>query len=176
VENDPSYKQVIPYVVLSQIIDDDFYIYTYYRTKNGAEPRLHNLCSIGIGGHINPIDGKSNESYGMAMHRELMEEVNITGDWHSKVIGCLYDDSNEVGKVHFGIVHLAVLKSRNIVTIKEDKLARGSFMPSRYLINNDVEAHPILNLENWSKLTADYINTQDWRELTKSRFEVRECQ
>src|ERR1700722_9574637 len=51
-ENDPSYKQLIPYVVLKYRDQ----IFHYRRGQGAGEKRLRALRSIGIGGHINPSD------------------------------------------------------------------------------------------------------------------------
>src|SRR5450432_1186674 len=52
VETDPSWLQLIPYVVLQH----HGRIFHYTRGKSGGEQRLHAKRSIGIGGHINPVD------------------------------------------------------------------------------------------------------------------------
>src|SRR3954454_9273568 len=51
-EQDPSWKQVIPYVVLR----DGDAIFLMRRTRAGGDERLHDRYSIGIGGHVNPQD------------------------------------------------------------------------------------------------------------------------
>ena len=51
-EEDPSYRQIIPYVVLTR--GDE--VLVLRRLKKGGEKRLHGLLSIGVGGHINPVD------------------------------------------------------------------------------------------------------------------------
>src|ERR671912_1765665 len=50
VETDPSWKQVIPYLALR----DGDRIFLMRRTKAGADERLHDRYSIGIGGHHKP--------------------------------------------------------------------------------------------------------------------------
>ncbi len=52
VEMDPSYKQIIPYIVIQT---RDILKTAIYRRK-GSEKRLHDLWSMGLGGHINPVD------------------------------------------------------------------------------------------------------------------------
>ena len=52
VETDPSFKQLIPYVIMSH---EGKYL-SYIRGKRAGETRLVAKRSIGIGGHINPID------------------------------------------------------------------------------------------------------------------------
>ena len=51
-EDDPCHKQLIPYCIFRH--RDRILHYT--RGKSGGESRLHALGSVGIGGHVNPID------------------------------------------------------------------------------------------------------------------------
>jgi predicted NUDIX family phosphoesterase len=52
VETKPEFKQLIPYVVMGC---DGSYL-SYVRGKRAGETRLVGNRSIGIGGHINPVD------------------------------------------------------------------------------------------------------------------------
>src|SRR5262249_30885397 len=47
-EEDPSYKQIIPYCILRS----GEWVFRYTRGKKMGERRLHALESIGVGGHI----------------------------------------------------------------------------------------------------------------------------
>ena len=52
-EEDPSFKQLIPYVIFRHTDDDGTVrILHYARGSGGGESRLHAKLSIGIGGHI----------------------------------------------------------------------------------------------------------------------------
>ena len=51
-EVDPSFKQIIPYLVLR---DGERY-FLMRRTRPGGDARLHDRWSIGVGGHIEPGD------------------------------------------------------------------------------------------------------------------------
>ena len=112
-EADPSYKQIIPYLVLRH--GDRVLCYT--RGKSGGEARLHAKMSVGIGGHMN--DGDTNAAhfdqaaYLRAVERELHEELEIPGPYRQRAVALINDDTNEVGRVHLGVVHLvdhAVIK------------------------------------------------------------------
>lgn len=145
-EEDPSYKQLIPYCVFTNKPG----IFVYQRTKKGGESRLHDRYSIGVGGHINPCDNSDDSfrtSYLAGMIRELNEEVGLDNDFAtSKVDGVIYDDSNKVGQVHFGIVHHLVLFSDDKMKCKDEALANGEFWPLYRLFDN------IDKFENWSQL------------------------
>ncbi len=130
VEKDPSYKQLIPYVIMS---NDGKYL-SYVRGKRAGEARLLNLRSIGIGGHINPIDADNSslfaylyENYLTAVEREVAEEVSVEANHTDSIVGLLNDDSNEVGSVHLGIVHLWVLDSAQ-VSKREQMITQMAFM------------------------------------------------
>ena len=81
VEKDPSFKQLIPYVIMSH---NGKYL-TYVRGARAGETRLVAKRSIGIGGHINPIDWTlfSVDAYKIyleAVKREVAEEVSVETD------------------------------------------------------------------------------------------------
>lgn len=127
-ETDPSFKQLIPYIVLRH--EDQ--VYRYWRTKKAGESRLHHLYSIGIGGHINPRDhnlftGTADLLREAAM-RELREEVQIADPVEIKHLGYINDDQSEVGQVHLGIVYEAWLTNPAIRT-NEAALSRGEWKP-----------------------------------------------
>lgn len=143
-EDDPSHKQIIPYCVFRY---QDSYLH-YTRGKSSGESRLHAQGSVGIGGHINPVDAKEEhlglDTYFAAVERELVEELVINGSHSNSIIGLINDDSNEVGKVHLGVVHLFELDTDD-VKANEDALANLSFQSKDALLG---ELFPLL--ETWS--------------------------
>ena len=66
-EQDPSFKQVIPYLVLR----DGPRYFLMRRTRAGGDARLHDRWSIGVGGHLNPGDG----DLAGGLRREWQEEI-----------------------------------------------------------------------------------------------------
>src|ERR1700745_1734225 len=103
VETDPSFKQLIPYVILKW--QDQVFHYT--RGKRATDTRLQALRSIGVGGHISAEDNSLFESpYREAMFREVAEEVDLATSYREHCVGLINDDSTPVGQVHLGIVHL----------------------------------------------------------------------
>jgi len=147
-ENDPSYKQVIPYCFITKENE----LFYYERSKKGSEERLHNLFSVGVGGHINPCDKNNSETIGAACKRELDEEIEYTNFIGGNFIGLINDDSNLVSSVHFGVVFNIQLKANGEVKPKENKLINSNFLS----INNLDEQG--INWENWSQLLiTNYI-------------------
>jgi predicted NUDIX family phosphoesterase len=147
VENDPSFKQLIPYVVLKH---KDTYL-TYQRGKLQSEKRLFGNYSLGIGGHISVFDENMfSSSYYEGLSREVNEEIRINCKYTDKLIGMINDDSNDVGKVHFGIIHMFELENTNIKA-KEKSIKNISFMGGKMLLQK-------LDLfENWSKIFITHI-------------------
>ena len=145
-EKDPSFKQLIPYVLMSC---EGRYL-SYVRGKRAGEARLMGNRSIGIGGHINPADDMplfnvdSWETYLAAVEREVAEEVCVETKHTDKIIALLNDDSNEVGSVHLGVVHHWVLDSPD-VTKKEQMITQMTFMTPAEL--REVRD----SLETWSQ-------------------------
>jgi predicted NUDIX family phosphoesterase len=110
-EDDPSFKQLIPYVVMKH--GDS--VFHYKRGQGAGEKRLRALRSIGIGGHINPIDHTSGEHpYRQGMLREVAEEVELASAYREACLGFINDDSLPVGQVHLGIVHVFELESPQV--------------------------------------------------------------
>ncbi|MBN2589903.1 MAG: NUDIX domain-containing protein [Sedimentisphaerales bacterium] len=128
-ENDPSFKQLIPYVIMTH----NGKCLSYVRGKKAGEKRLVAKRSIGIGGHINPVDNMPlfnvdyYETYLSAVKREVEEEVIVETNHSDSIVALLNDESNEVGKVHLGIVHYWELNEPNVEK-REQMITQMSFM------------------------------------------------
>ncbi len=152
-EADPAYKQLIPYVIMS---NDGKYL-TYIRGKRAGETRLVGNRSIGIGGHINPGDNEVplfdtgfREMYLTAVEREVAEEVSVEAKHTDQIVALLNDDSNEVGSVHLGIVHHWILDSP-AVSKREQMITQMAFMiPAELQEVRDT-------LETWSQLCLELL-------------------
>ena len=143
VEDDPSFKQVIPYLCLR----DSERIFLMRRTRAGGDPRLHERYSIGIGGHVNPGD----EDPLGGLRREWREEIAAEFEPEFVPIGLLNDDSDPVGAVHLGLVFAADAGGRAVHIRETDKLS-GSFASM-----SDVAAVAD-RLETWSRLLYEYLD------------------
>ena len=150
-EDDPSFKQIIPYALFHH---NGKYLH-YTRGKSGGESRLHAQGSVGVGGHINPVDERADPlgkaTYLAGVEREIDEELNITGGHQNRIVGLLNDDSNDVGKVHLGVVHIFDLESED-VTSAEDALANLAFQSS-----DDLKGKLHGSLETWSRFCIDEL-------------------
>lgn len=153
VEEDPSFKQLIPYCVLAwRDADGSPHYFAYTRGGGQSEARLRAKRSVGIGGHISSIDGEHGDdtSYDAGMRRELAEEIAIGGTWSARCVGIINDDSNPVGQVHLGIVHVLEL-DRPEVSPRETEIAACGFESLEALLADRNR------FETWSQITLDAL-------------------
>jgi predicted NUDIX family phosphoesterase len=151
-EQDPAFKQIIPYVVFTY---DDM-ILRYVRGAKSGEKRLVAKASIGIGGHINDADESlfsfDKEAYRAAVHREIQEELKFEGRYEDRVAALINDDSNDVGRVHLGVVHVVGLRN---AAVRPGEKAIGDlrfFSPGELRKQRD-------KLETWSQIVLDAWET-----------------
>ena len=153
VEDDPSFKQLIPYCVLAwRDAAGGRHYFAYTRGGGQSEARLRAKRSVGIGGHISSSDGEHGDdtSYEAGMRRELAEEIAIAGAWTGRCLGLINDDSNAVGSVHLGIVHLLDVATPE-VTPRESELVECGFAPLEALLADRDR------FETWSQITLDAL-------------------
>lgn len=146
VEDDPSYQQIIPYVVFRH--GDRFFL--THRLRASSEKRLRKQYSLGLGGHINPGDLEGGDPIQDGLKREWEEEVSYDGSFEAKLIGLLNDDSSPVSKVHLGVVFLVDGTSPNIAIRETDKLAGE-------LLTLDEMRIYYLGMESWSQMVYDRL-------------------
>jgi predicted NUDIX family phosphoesterase len=141
-EVNPAFKQLIPYVVLR----DGGEVFLMERTDAGADARLHGKASIGVGGHLNPVD-RGEDPLLAGLRREWGEE--LAADWEPefRLVGLLNDDSNPVGAVHLGVVFTVDAAGRPVEVRERDKLAGRFVSVAEVFAATD-------RLETWSQLVA----------------------
>ena len=150
-EDDPTHKQIIPYAIFKH--GDKFL--RYLRGKKSGEQRLASKSSIGIGGRINQDDFNSSslekDTYLTGIEREINEELIINCDYNNLPIALINDDSNDVGQVHLGVVHLFDLESDQ-VEAGEANIENLEFLSSDDLLREKD------NLESWSQICVDHLD------------------
>ena len=146
VEDDPSFQQIIPYVVFRH---RDRYFLTH-RLRASSEKRLRKQYSLGVGGHINPGDLRSGDPILDGLKREWDEEVVYDGRFDANLLGLLNDESAPVSKVHLGVVFLVDGDTPNIA-IRETKKLGGELLTLA-----EMRAY-YLQMESWSQLVYDRL-------------------
>lgn len=150
-EQDPAYKQIIPYVL---IVFQNTVLH-YVRGKKAGEQRLIAKGSIGVGGHMNETDESlfvmDEQAYRAGVEREVNEEIKIDTPFEDRIVALLNDDSTEVGSVHLGIVH--------IFKLKEPKVQKREAMITGLTFVTKEELMALRqSLESWSQICVDSLD------------------
>jgi predicted NUDIX family phosphoesterase len=141
-ERDPSFKQIIPYLVLR---DGERY-FLMRRTRAGGDARLHDRWSIGVGGHVDPGDDGLAGGLRREWHEELVADFEPTFTPYA----LLNDDTTDVGAVHLGIVVLAEAAGRPVQVRETHKLSGAFASPAEVAAGID-------QLETWSRIVFDAL-------------------
>ena len=141
-EVDPTWKQLIPYLVLR----DGARVFLMRRTRAGGDARLHDRFTIGVGGHVNPGDAGIED----ALRREWREEIAAAFEPEPRLLGLLNDDSDPVGAVHLGVVYEADARGRPVAIRETEKLS-GAFQT----LEDARSARD--RMETWSALLLDHL-------------------
>ena len=154
-ETDPTHKQIIPYALLA--CGDR--VLHYVRGKKAGEQRLVAKGSIGIGGHMNDEDDsifawdpeRAEQSYRVAVEREVNEEVLIETPFEDRIVALLNDDTTEVGRVHLGVVH--------VFRLEEPKVQKREAMITNLAFLTQAELQERRHsLETWSQICIDHLD------------------
>ncbi len=149
-EYDPTYKQLVAYTVVAHAGR----FLSYLRGKRQGEERLRGDRSIGFGGHINSGDQATlflDDHLKAAALRELDEEIVISVPHNLSIAGLLNDDSNDVGRVHLGLVYRADLP-QPAVSKHEQSITQLLFTKPDNL-RRDRE-----QFETWSQILIDNLH------------------
>jgi predicted NUDIX family phosphoesterase len=150
-ETNPGLKQIIPYVLLVH----GERVFHYVRGKKAGEQRLVAKGSVGIGGHMNDGDehlfALDRDAYNAAVQREVAEEVFLETKYTNHIVALLNDDSNDVGRVHLGVVHVFRLES-DAARKRESVITESGFLTIPELrARRDA-------LETWSQFCLDGLD------------------
>lgn len=158
-ETDETFRQIIPYIVL--VSQDMTRVFQYTRGKGGGEKRLHAKKSIGVGGHINSMDGATPlAAYQAGLARELSEELNLGESFaidaevsellEPPLIHLILDNSSEVGRVHVGCLHVMNVNEAEISAREEELEFAGFKSLDELLATRD-------SMENWSQFALNFL-------------------
>jgi len=154
-EEDPSFKQLIPYVIFRhRDATGRELLFQYTRGSGMGERRLHSKRSVGVGGHISIDDRSSADAvpYAEGMRRELDEEVVIDTPFTQRCVGLINDDQTPVGQVHLGVVHLVDVE-RPAVKPRESEILDAGFRPVAELLAE------LDRFESWSQFCLEALFT-----------------
>jgi predicted NUDIX family phosphoesterase len=136
------------------------------RLAQGGESRLHGKLSIGVGGHINPVDdggaaggpaarGAGADLLDAGCRRELEEEIDLRCPYTLSAVGVINDDASDVGSVHFGLVNVARCETPD-VAIRETEVLEGSFVTLGAL--RELHRTEPGRFETWSALIIERLD------------------
>jgi predicted NUDIX family phosphoesterase len=153
-EQDPSFKQLIPYVLFRHRAGEgQTDLFAYCRGSGQGESRLHRKRSVGIGGHISSEDVLTDnltDVYREGLRRELAEEVQIETEYTECCVGIINDDQTDVGRVHLGIVHIFDVVTPRVVA-REDDISDGRFLSISELLAQREQ------FETWSQICLEAL-------------------
>ncbi|MBV8228073.1 MAG: hypothetical protein JO232_23110 [Verrucomicrobia bacterium] len=149
-EGDPNLKQIIPYAILVS----GGRVLRYKRGKKSGEQRLVAKGSIGIGGHMNDRDeglfALDTEAYLAGVQREIDEELVVAAPLANRIAALINDDSNEVGQVHLGVIHIVELATPTAAKRESMILGIEFLSPEELRAERDT-------LESWSQIAVDNL-------------------
>jgi len=149
-EENPEWQQPIPYVWIINSKEKKAFVYRRAGDGGYSEDRLKSKWSCGIGGHIDRItDEDSDNPVIAAMLRELEEEVHMNVYSEPKIIGFINDDSDSIGRDHFGVV--AVLEYSGGVEPNDKEMAEGRWMSVEEA--DELFARDDVEVEGWTKIS-----------------------
>src|SRR5947209_1609317 len=150
-ENNPAYKQIIPYALIAF---GNSVVY-YVRGKKAGEQRLVAKGSIGIGGHMNESDESlfalDEQAYRVGVEREVNEEIKIDTQFDDRIVALLNDDTTDVGRVHLAIVHVFKLAEPKVE--KREAMITGL----TFLAKDELFARRE-TMETWSQICLDLLD------------------
>ena len=148
--SDTNYKQPIGYgVIVNPEIKKVFFYQRAKQDKHYGEKRLQGKWSLGIGGHIEKTDWVSDNPILFSTLREAIEEVDVEDPVIDNAFGYINDDSNDVGKVHFGIVYILNTRSQEVIP-KDPEIASGELKTLDEL--DDISSSQEFVIEDWSRI------------------------
>ena len=150
-ENNPAYKQIIPYA----LIVFEKTVLHYVRGRKAGEQRLVAKGSIGVGGHMNESDeslfAMEEQAYRAGVEREVNEEIKIDTPFEDQIVALLNDDSTDVGRVHLGVVHVFKLKEPKVQ--KREAMITGlTFLTKEELLARRE------TMETWSQICLNSLD------------------
>lgn len=145
-------------------------IAVYKRLAGGGESRIHNLHSVGFGGHVDFSDAIHDNSIINAEQsiidsslRELSEELSLPFDINTaeiKTRGYIIDNRDEVGQVHLGVWQSLIVPDDvdiSLIDVSEDEKDKIDFLGFK-----DIDWYK-------EKLNDESFKLEGWSEMIINR-------
>lgn len=142
-EYNPAFQQLIPYCIIRNKNKDKFYM----NERISGESRLQNCFSLGFGGHINPVDGRTN-AFLSGLKRELSEELYLP-KYSTEFIGYTRDLTSKLTD-HTGLIYEITTSNMIQTKIKETESMIGRWVTLTDLVDN------YYKFEGWARYLIDY--------------------
>lgn len=148
-EEDTSFRQLIPYAIISH--KESFFL--FQRRSGQTEKRLHNKLHLGVGGHVNPCRSSEPDAQFLIdeLKRELFEEVRFTNDCSIEIIefiGFINDESIPVSRVHIGLLYNIRVSNKDIYVNETHKMS-ATWIEKQHL------ADFYDGMETWTRIAYD---------------------
>ena len=148
-EEDPSFRQIIPYAIISH--KESFLL--FQRRSGQTEKRLHNKLHLGAGGHVNPCRSDEPDAQFLIdeLKRELFEEVRLSNDCsieNIEFIGFINDESIPVSRVHIGLLYNIRVSGKCVYVNETNK------MTAAWIEKQDLALF-YEGMETWTKIAYD---------------------
>ncbi len=150
-EHDEAWRQVVPYAIIRMASR----ILLLQRTRSGGDARLYDRFTIGVGGHINPIDSfaiNQGVDHGdliqAGLERELKEELEIEVE-ASQILGFIHQNDNPIARVHTGVLYLLEAE-REPRVLETEKLQGG-------MVSLEAVSEVYAQLESWSQVAFNAL-------------------
>jgi len=149
-EEDSSFKQIIPYAIISN--QESYYLFN--RTSQQQENRLHHKFSLGVGGHMNPNNCKVTPRQYLIneLKREVFEEVKLASNCLIEGIefaGFVNDDTISVGRVHIGLLYTIQVSNKHVYVHETNK------MTAEWINKHNLDEF-YGGMETWTKIILEH--------------------
>ena len=152
-----SLKQPIAYVTIYNVTEKKFFIYQRAtEDKDYGEKGLQGKLSLGFGGHMKPLDNKDGGGIRKSLIREIGEETGLTGMLGDiKLLGYVNDESNDVNRIHFGMLYAARTDSL-LISPKDPEIKKWELKTLKEI--QKISKDPECKLETWSRIALEPLS------------------
>lgn len=156
-EQDPSYQQPIPYALI--VNPQTKCVIAYQRGGNNSatgEHRLYERRSLWVWGHVEQDEQDTPNPLDATIRKEVQEETGLTTIDQCTIIWYINDNSDQVGKVHLGVVYLITTSDTN-VTVVDGEMQQVYFKTIQEI--DDMITSDYYDVESWSRIVREHCKS-----------------